>query len=139
MNHAELQRLAAAVHQLRPDWRVDSLATFLRRTSAHRPLWDVARELVWIALEPGTAPGTYANTTPALLEHDGPWRAALIPTISQTPIPLGWCSLHQCEDSQRHPCRDCARSRAEALHDPERIRQIRTEAAAELAQENPCN
>lgn len=132
MNRAEIERLAAATVKLRPDWHYLSLVTFLTKNAGDEPLWDAARKLVWIATEPGLHDGEYVNDTPRLFTEAGPWTAALIPPATQdaTPVPLGWCSLHRCEDSTRNPCQLCRIDHANALHDADQIRAIRAAARA---------
>lgn len=72
MNEHEIGRLAAAAHQLRPDWPANSLRTFITKNLADRPRRDVAVALAWIACEPNTA-------TPARVLEAGPWwRAAAV-------------------------------------------------------------
>ncbi len=137
MNRSEIEQLAGAVNRLRPDWRYDSLVTFLTKHAADRPLWDAARAMVWIAVEPGTEPGTFDHQTPRLFTTDGPWwsQQVLISPRAEapTPIPLGWCSLHRCEDSQRQPCTACRQAAAQAITDPARIAEIRAQIRAESA------
>lgn len=71
MNEHEIDRIAAAANQLRPDWPVASVRTLLRKPElANRPRRDVAVALAWIACEANTA-------TPARILEAGPWwRAA---------------------------------------------------------------
>ncbi len=130
MNRAEIERIAAGAHRIRPDWRVDSLVTFLSDNFGDHPAWDVGRALVWIALEPGLHPGEYVNRTPRLMLEAGPWWSTQMPesTQAETPVPIGWCSLHRCEDSSAHPCRECRAAAAQALTDAARIREIREKA-----------
>lgn len=130
MNRAECERIAASANRLRPDWRFDSLVTFLAGNFSDRPAWDVARALVWIAMEPGAHPGEYVNRTPRLMLEAGPWWSSQIPpsTMDETPVPIGWCSLHRSEDSQRRPCRECIAERGNVVTDPVRIQEIRAEA-----------
>lgn len=141
MNRAEIEQLATAVSALRPDWRWDSLVTFLTKHAAHRPLWDAARALVWIALEPGHDAGTFDHETPRLFTEPGPWwsqQVVVDPKTAHTPTPIGWCSLHGCEDSRNNPCRACIDARSNALRDPDVIARIRAEYATKPAeQENP--
>lgn len=123
MNDTERGRLATAISALRPDWPSRSIETFLRRNLNARPLHDAARIMVWIATEPGDAPGTYRNDTPRLATENGPWTTALIARAGDesTPTPIGWCSLHRCEDSTARPCQLCRQDRAQAVTDPARI------------------
>lgn len=96
----ELDRLAAAGHRLRPDWRADSLKTFLAAHVADRPYRDAAIALAWVATDP-------VAKTPNLLTQDGPWWAASRPAGEQPPTPAPpsrlTCSLH----SKPEPCCEC--------------------------------
>ena len=70
MNEHEAERIAAAMHALRPDWPVSSLLTLIRKKLIDRPRRDVTVALAWVACEAGTA-------TPARVLESGPWwRAA---------------------------------------------------------------
>jgi hypothetical protein len=73
MEEHEIDRIAAAMHQLRPDWPVKSLKTMLHNpTLKDRPRRDVCVALAWVACEPNTA-------TPGRVLEAGPWwRAAAI-------------------------------------------------------------
>jgi hypothetical protein len=73
MNEHEIDRIAAAMNQLRPDWPVKSLRTLLSKPQiADRPRRDVTVALAWVACETATA-------TPARVLEAGPWwRAAAI-------------------------------------------------------------
>lgn len=72
MNEHEAQRIAAAMHQLRPDWPASSLLTLIRKNLMDRPRRDVTVALAWVACESGTA-------TPARVLESGPWwRAAAV-------------------------------------------------------------
>lgn len=73
MNEHEIERIAAAMNQLRPDWPTRSLKTLLSGPKlADRPRRDVTVALAWVACESGTA-------TPARVLEAGPWwRAATI-------------------------------------------------------------
>lgn len=66
MNEHEIERIAAAVNQLRPDWPTASLRTFIAKNLADRPRRDVAVAFAWVACE--------ANTVkPARVLEAGPW------------------------------------------------------------------
>ncbi len=65
----EIQRLAAATNQIRPEWPVKSLVTFISRDHAARPYRDLAVALAWIATDARTK-------TPARLSEAGPWWTA---------------------------------------------------------------
>jgi hypothetical protein len=66
MNEHEIERIAAAMHQLRPDWPAASLRTLIAKSLMDRPRRDVAVALAWVACESGTA-------TPARVLETGPW------------------------------------------------------------------
>ncbi len=66
MNDHEAQRIAAAMHQLRPDWPAASLLTLIRKNLIDRPRRDVTVALAWVACETNTH-------TPARVLEAGPW------------------------------------------------------------------
>lgn len=68
MNENEIDRIAAAISQLRPDWPAASIATLIHRHPdlAARPRRDVAVALAWVACQAETA-------TPARVLEAGPW------------------------------------------------------------------
>lgn len=67
MNEIERDRIAAAMHQLRPDWPAASLRTLLDRPALRdRPRRDVAVALAWIACDAKTQ-------TPGRVTESGPW------------------------------------------------------------------
>ena len=67
MNPHEAERIAAAIHQLRPDWPAASIRTLLGKPElTNRPRRDVAVALAWIACEVDTK-------TPARVLSAGPW------------------------------------------------------------------
>ena len=65
----EIQRIAAAMNALRPDWRVGSLVTFLSRNHSTRSYRDLAIAAMVVATDPKT-------TTPQLLNEHGSWWVA---------------------------------------------------------------
>lgn len=67
MNEHERDRIAAAMHQARPDWPLKSIRTMLDRPQlADRPRRDVFVALAWVACEPATR-------SPARVLEAGPW------------------------------------------------------------------
>jgi hypothetical protein len=66
MNEHEAERIAAAMHHLRPDWPAASLRTLINKNLINRPRRDVAVALAWVACEAATA-------TPARVLEAGPW------------------------------------------------------------------
>lgn len=73
MNEHEIARLAAAMHQARPDWPTKQLVTMLGLPQlVDRPRRDVFVALAWVACETGTA-------SPYRVLQSGPWwRAAAV-------------------------------------------------------------
>ncbi len=120
MTRNDIERLAGAINTLRPDWPIEQLVAFLTKHAPNRPLWDAARVLVWIATEPGQIDGQHIHQDPGAFLKPGPWWDAITITDT-TPTPVGWCSLHRCEDSTANPCRLCRQDRAQAVTDPELI------------------
>lgn len=80
MNTGEIDRIAASVNVLRPDWPVTSLRTLLSRPElASKPRRDVAVALAWVACES-------VSLTPARVLENGPWwRAAAIESTGIAP------------------------------------------------------
>lgn len=78
MNPNEAGRLAHAINDLRPDWPISSLRTFIERNLNGRTYRDTAVALAWIATD--TKPdGTHASDTPKRVLENGPWwRAATV-------------------------------------------------------------
>ena len=81
---AEIDRLASAINQLRPDWPTLSLRTFISTNLADRHYRDAIIALGWVAADPATH-------TPARALEAGPWwRAALADRLTEnqpTPTP----------------------------------------------------
>jgi hypothetical protein len=69
LSRNEIERLASAIHGLRPDWPVASLVEFISRRDT-RPLLDLTVELCWVAQLPDTK-------TPGRIDEDGPWKSAV--------------------------------------------------------------
>lgn len=97
----EMDRWAAAMRSLRPDWRMDSLRTFAANHLADRPYRDACVAGAWVATDPDAR-------TPHLLTLDGPWWMACQPIAPPPPTEPGivtWCehgrpgALH-CPDCQ---------------------------------------
>ena len=103
MNDHEKDRIAAALHQLRPDWPTKSIRTLLDKPQiADRPRRDVVVALGWVACENATA-------TPARVLEAGPWwRAAAIETNGRP--------LEHLEPQDR--CKVCAKSRTDCDRNP---------------------
>lgn len=88
MNRDEAQRIAAAVNRIRPDWRADSIETFLGKNFADRPYRDVLIAITVIASDPYTR-------TPDLLKSHGPWWIAAQVAMRQ-PEPDGVTPRDRC-------------------------------------------
>ena len=69
MNQIQIERIAAAIHALRPDWPIPSLKKFVS-DRAHQPMTDLLVQLAIVAVDPETK-------TPARIDQDGPWKQAL--------------------------------------------------------------
>lgn len=107
LNRTEVERLAAMAHQLRPDWPVRSLCTFLATDHTHRAYRDVAVALAWIATDPATH-------TPRRMNELGPWWQAVAhpgsPAGDAVPRPDdARCEDHPWERASR--CRACSSER----------------------------
>lgn len=119
MNDHEKDRIAAAFHQLRPDWPAKSIRTLLDRTTlTDRARRDVIVALGWVSAEEGTA-------TPARVLENGPWwtAAGVTGTVTKRhPTPTTACTncggdLGACceyPSSRIEPSIDCAARAAEA-------------------------
>lgn len=77
MNQADIQRLAAAINALRPDWPTKSLVTFLAKHLSDRATLDTTVAMAWIAADPKTE-------TPARVLASGPWWQATRPAGAPT-------------------------------------------------------
>jgi len=109
MNRPEAEQIAAAVSIIRPDWLQTSLVKMLEKHQ-HRPARDVALALIWCAYDPAT-------DSPGRINQPGPW----------------WDVARLAgAESSRQPERYLPPEPVEAAS-PERIREIRAEAAAEHA------
>jgi hypothetical protein len=76
MTETEISRLAHAINELRPDWPISSLTTWIRNNLSKRPYRDAAVALVWVAVD-RRPDGTPASDKPARVLEAGPWwRAA---------------------------------------------------------------
>lgn len=100
LSQVEAHRLAAAINQLRPDWPLASLSTWIRSNLAERAYRDAAIALTWVACEPETQ-------SPGRVLENGPWwkatqaQAGTISAISQQ------CPEHPGEKAwDCQPCRD---------------------------------
>lgn len=130
MNDHEAQRIAASMHQLRPDWPASSLLTLIRKSLMDRPRRDVTVALAWVACE--------ANShTPARVLETGPWwRAAGIEggtTKREQVDPDHRCTVcSQHEENALHPS-DHPYSAPHGKADPESVAAHVAALKAELA------
>jgi len=106
ISRSETDRIAAAIHALRPDWPVKSLCTFIDGNLADRSYADVTVALATVAVDPKTQ-------TPRRVLESGPWWQAVQVAFAvhgshatQTPGPQQpRCPKHPHE--LVHNCRDC--------------------------------
>lgn len=80
MNGKEADRLAIAVHALRPDWPAQSLRSFITNNLTDKNWSDAAVAFAWIATDPATK-------TPARVLEVGPWWSATAPRGQSVPLP----------------------------------------------------
>jgi hypothetical protein len=122
MNRTEMQRIAAAVNRLRPDWRADSLETFIATNYSGHPYRDVAIAMTVIATDETTR-------TPQLVKQQGPWWTAVQVALRLPDpdgvTPAGRCPYHPGQPKQ---CPDCAEHQRTVITDPDHIRSIRQQA-----------
>lgn len=105
ISKTEAERLAAMANQLRPDWPIPSLLTFLAHHKA-RAYRDLAVALAWIATDPATE-------NPGRLNENGPWWRA---TQAQEGTFVGRsmrCPDHPTETAGR--CQPCERAATEGV------------------------
>lgn len=101
----EIQRIAAAMNALRPDWPVRSLVTFLERHHSDRSYRDLAIAGTAIATDPKTQ-------TPNLLNEHGPWWGAAQTVMGNgggSAVPAATdprCTVYG-HEHYRLPCRGC--------------------------------
>jgi hypothetical protein len=98
MNQHEIERIAAALHQARPDWPVQQLRTLLADKLADKPRRDVFVALAWVACESGTA-------SPYRVLETGPWWKAAGVEGASTGGRRDW-------PDDGHRCRTCSQDRA---------------------------
>jgi len=136
MNEFEVQRIAAAMNHLRPDWPVASLRTLITEKLGERARRDVAVALAWVACESNTA-------TPARVLEAGPWwKAAAVDggahhrepydrggTCSTCTLPHAKCRQVWGGDHQYVSVHEYEKT---INRDPERIKRIIEAAKAEV-------
>ncbi len=89
MNTTDIERLALAIHALRPDWAASSLRSFITNQLGDRPTYDATIALTVVALDSD-------SRTPARVLEQGPWWTILRPqrTETETPIPARYQPEH---------------------------------------------
>lgn len=105
----ELDRLAAAMNILRPEWPIKSLRTYLDNHAA-RPYADLLVAAAWICGDPKTA-------TPARLGEHGPWWVAAGLTTAKATPQVGPGKEPRCErpGHEHELARACRCCRAEQI------------------------
>lgn len=108
----EIDRLAAMAHELRPDWPLRSLLTYLARNHATRAYRDLAVALAAVATDSATQ-------TPKRLEESGPWwKAAQAAFGAETPTVGPGRDRCQVYGHEHYPATNCAGCRTEQLIKP---------------------
>jgi len=104
----EIERIAAAMHALRPAWNIRSLVTFLNKHEA-RPFRDLAVAAVAVAVDERTQ-------TPNALNNFGPWWKAA-QEASGTPTAAVGPGRDRCKvyGHESYPARTCQGCRTEQL------------------------
>lgn len=98
MDKHEIDRLAAAVHALRPDWPLRSVVTFVAREIGTYAYQDAAVMLAWVATDPDTK-------TPRRVMENGPWRHAIVDRRTVQPVTSPECVDHPGQKAST--CTDC--------------------------------
>lgn len=105
LSQVEAHRLAAAVNQLRPDWPLASLSTWIRNHLTERAYRDAAVALTWVACDPQTS-------SPGRVLEAGPWWKATQATVGTVSAITHKCPEHP--DQPAWSCKPCA----DAIADP---------------------
>lgn len=93
MNENEIERIANAIHALRPDWPAASIHSLISDRMAGHTRRDAAVALAWVACESETK-------TPARVLEAGPWwQAANV----EAPARSGWKPPRKEEQCSTHP------------------------------------
>ena len=111
IDKADAERIAQAIHDLRPEWPAQSVLTLIGnsddlRTRAYR---DLAVALTYVACDP-------ASLTPGRVREAGPWWAhtnAQRATVSAVTT--------RCGDHPAHPALNCPECAEEVVTDPDVI------------------
>lgn len=127
----EIDRLAAAINALRPDWPASSLRTFIDTHLAGRALPDAAIALTWVACDP-------TSRTPKRVLESGPWWQATRPADAQRTYTEPGV-VTRCEHGQPSTqCTDCyPRQTAGVGPTPEQRAAIRAAIAAAASTNAP--
>jgi hypothetical protein len=106
----QLDRLAAALNALRPDWPTRSLRTYLAREHADRAYVDLAIAAVFVAVDPRTV-------TPKRLSEHGPWWVAAASAGQQGTPTAGPGAEPRCEKDghEYEAARNCRWCRSELI------------------------
>ena len=107
MSQVEAHRLAAAINQLRPDWPLASLSTWIRKNLTERAYRDAAVALTWVACDPQT-------TSPGRVLEAGPWWRAVVADKGTTSAVTTRCPVHPA-----HPAWNCPDCDTEATPPPD--------------------
>lgn len=104
-----IERIVGAMRAVRPDWRADSLRTFLTSHHADRPFRDLLIAAVAVASDERTL-------TPHLLNEHGPWWVAAYQASRQSTPTVGpgrepRCDVEGHEHELARACRCCAADR----------------------------
>jgi hypothetical protein len=75
ITRTQAERLAAAVHYLRPDWPIKQIATMIMTDLSDYPLRDLGVALTYIALDQNLD-GSWASNSPYRIKEQGPWLTA---------------------------------------------------------------
>lgn len=127
MDKHEIDRLAAAVHALRPDWPLRSVVTFIAREIGTYAYQDAAVMLTWVATDPDTK-------TPRRVTENGPWRHAIVDRRTVQPVTSPECVDHP--GQRASTCTDC---HADAVPPPTDLRdriKAEQEAARQQREQN---
>lgn len=106
----EIERIAAMMNALRPDWRPSSLVTFLETHQAHRPYRDLAIAAAVVATDARTQ-------TPQLLNEHGPWWVAAQAATGTTSTGVVAATDPRCDvpGHEYEAARNCRACRSEAI------------------------
>lgn len=117
MDKHEIDRLAAAVHALRPDWPLRSCVTFIAKEIGTYAYQDAAVMLAWVATDPDTK-------TPRRVTENGPWRHAIVDRRTVQPV-----TPPECVDHPGQKASTCTECHADATPPPPNWReQIRSKS-----------